>query len=122
MMDKNIKILVADDSAFMRKVLMHILENAGFTQFLECGNGDECYTAMLNEKPDLVLLDVIMPEVTGIDLLKKFGGALNSNVIVVSAVGQESMVNDAKKMGAKGYIIKPFDQTKVIDEIERVLN
>jgi two-component system chemotaxis response regulator CheY len=118
-MDKNIKILIADDSAFMRKVLKDVLEGAGFSQFVECGNGKECVDKYEAEKPGLVLLDIIMPEMSGIEVLKKIGST--ATVIIISAIGQNEMMEDAKKSGAKGYIIKPFDRKRVIEEIGRVL-
>ncbi|MEK7453111.1 MAG: response regulator [Patescibacteria group bacterium] len=118
-MNKDIKVLLADDSAFMRKVLKDILGDAGFSQFIECGNGKECLEKYESEKPELLLLDIIMPEMSGMEVLKKIG--FMSNVIIISAMGQSEMMNDAKKYGAKGYIVKPFDRKKVIDEIENVL-
>lgn len=119
-MDKNIKVLIADDSAFMRKVLKDTLESAGFSNFIECGDGKECLEKYELEKPGLVLLDIIMPEVDGMEVLKKIGKI--AKVVVISAVGQEKMIEEAKELGALGYIVKPFDKKPVVDEINRVLS
>lgn len=117
--DKNIKILITDDSEFMRKVLRGILEAEGFSQFIEAGNGNEAIEKFKEEKPGLVLLDIIMPEVNGLEVLKEIGSV--AKVLVISAVGEDSMVEDAKKAGAAGYILKPFDNKNVMDEINKVL-
>ncbi|MDA2921771.1 response regulator [Patescibacteria group bacterium AH-259-L07] len=119
-MDKNIKILIADDSAFMRKVLKDILAGAGFSKFVECGDGKECLAKYEAEKPGLVLLDIIMPVVDGMEVLKKIGTAVK--VLVISAVGQDKIIEETKQHGAVGYIVKPFDRKKVIDEITKVLS
>lgn len=113
------KILIADDSSFMRKVIMDILKGEGFSEFVECGSGKECLEKFEVEKPDLMLLDIIMPEMDGMEVLKKIGG--KANVLMISAVGQDSMIADAMQNGAKGYIVKPFDRKQVIAEIGKVL-
>lgn len=114
-MDKKSKVLVADDSAFMRKVLMDILQGLGFTNFIEAESGVEAVEKFNSEKPDLVMLDIIMPIKNGIDVLKEIGKS--AKVIVVSAVGQESMIEEAKTLGAIDYIIKPFDRAQVEQKI-----
>lgn len=118
-MGKNTKILIADDSEFMRKVLKTILEGSGFSNFIEAVDGKEVLQKIEKEKPDLVLLDLIMPEVGGMEVLKKAGKTVK--ILVVSAVGQENMVEEAKSYGAVGYIVKPFDRNKVIEDVEKVL-
>jgi two-component system chemotaxis response regulator CheY len=117
-MDKKAKILIADDSAFMRKVLKDILRAAGFEDFVECGNGKECIEKYESENPKVILLDLIMPEVDGMGVLKKIGD--KAKVLIISAVGQEKTLEEAKKLGASGYIIKPFDNRQVIKEIEKL--
>lgn len=113
------KILIADDSAFMRKVLMDILKDEGFSQFIECGSGKECLEKIEVEHPDLTLLDIIMPEMDGMEVLKQVGSKVP--VIVISAVGQDAMIADAKTNGAKGYIVKPFDKKQVMGEVGKIL-
>jgi len=114
------KILLADDSSFMRKVLTDILTKNGFTELVEASNGTEAIEKFASEKPDLCLLDVIMPETDGIEVLKDIipkGG----KAIMVSAVGQDEMIEKATAAGASGYIVKPFDEKQVIDEMNKVL-
>ncbi len=118
-MNTDIKVLICDDSAFMRKVLRDILEGAGFSNFIEAGTGKEAIEKFGAEKPDLVLLDIMMPEASGIEVLQQIGA--EATALVISAIGQETMVEDAKKNGAKGYLTKPFENDKVLEEIKKVL-
>ncbi len=118
-MNTNIKILLADDSAFMRKVLKDILTELGFSSFVEAENGNEAVVKFKTDKPDLLLLDIIMPEKDGMEVLKEIGS--QAKIVVVSAVGQDSMIADAKKLGAKDYIIKPFDKKNVEEVLTKVL-
>lgn len=118
-MEKNIKILTADDSAFMRKILIDILKGAGFSNFIEAENGNQAIEKFKAEKPDLVLLDIIMPEKDGIEVLREIGST--AKAIMVSAVGQDSIIKEAAALGAKGFIIKPFDKDKVLEEINKVM-
>lgn len=99
------KILIVDDSQFMRKILKDILSPEGY-EVLEAGNGKEALEKFEAEKPDLVLLDIIMPELDGIGVLQKIGRG--TKVIVISAVGQDKMVDEAKRLGALDYIVKPI--------------
>jgi two-component system, chemotaxis family, chemotaxis protein CheY len=110
------KILITDDSRFMRGVLKDIVISGGY-ECIEAENGKEAMEKFEQEKPDLVLLDVIMPEVDGISVLKKIGKT--AKIIVVSAVGQEKMVDEAKDLGALDYIVKPFDSKEVLEVIEK---
>jgi len=118
-MNTNIKILLADDSAFMRKILKDILTEAGFVNFIEVANGKEAIEKCESEKPDLALLDVVMPEVDGVATVKEIGH--KTKVVMVSAVGQESVINEAKSYGALGYIVKPFEKEKVLETLKVVL-
>ncbi|MDD4531485.1 MAG: response regulator [Candidatus Pacebacteria bacterium] len=113
------KILIADDSAFMRKVLIDILTENGFSVFVECANGNEALEKFASEKPDLCLLDIIMPEKDGLEVIKEIGR--QANIIVISAVGQDSMISEAKQNGAKGYLIKPFEKEQVVAEVKKIL-
>jgi two-component system, chemotaxis family, chemotaxis protein CheY len=111
------KILIADDSQFMRTILKDIAESADY-EVVEAQDGKETLEKLEQEKPDLLLLDVIMPNMDGMEVLKKLGG--KTKVIVISAVGQEKMINEAKELGASDYIVKPFDASKVLETIKRV--
>jgi len=114
------KILVADDSQFMRKVIIEILNKAGHTEITEASTGPEAIKAYEENKPDLVLLDVIMPEKDGTEVLKEIVPK-GAKAIVISAVGQDSILDQTKELGALGYIIKPFDETKVLEEVNKAL-
>lgn len=119
MTNSNATILLADDSAFMRNVLKSILQNGGYANFIEASDGQEAIKQINEKKPDLVLLDMIMPNLGGIEVLKAVGKKVK--IIVVSAVGQEKMIEEAKQLGATGYVVKPFDNAKVIEEVKAVL-
>lgn len=112
-------ILITDDSAFMRATLRNILEEAGFKDVAEAGDGDECLAAIKKRKPDLLLLDVIMPGRDGLSVVKEVGRVLP--VIMISAVGQEKVMADAMESGARAYVIKPFDAADVIAKVGAVL-
>jgi len=116
-METNKKILIVDDSAFMRKVLRDIFESAGYTNFSEAVNGKEAIEKWKSEKPEAVFLDVIMPDVNGMDVLKEIGG--EAKVVVVSAVGQKEMIAEAKSLGALDYVVKPFDRDQVLEKLNK---
>lgn len=113
------KILVADDSAFMRKVLIDILNNAGFKNIEEAENGKQVLEKNKEGSFDLILLDIIMPEVDGIEVVKQIGK--EANIIIISAIGQDGVITEAKENGAKGFIVKPFENDKVLEEVNRVI-
>ena len=113
------KILVADDSAFMRRILIDILKERGkFSAFAEAGNGDDALQIYRSEHPDIILLDLIMPGKDGFEVLKELGGKADVKILVISAIGQNQLIEEAQKLGAKGFIIKPFDGKDVIAKIE----
>ena len=116
-MDK--KILIVDDSAFMRKVLRDIFESAGYSNFIEASNGREAIEKWRKEKPDFMFLDVIMPEMNGMDVLREIGK--EAKVIIVSAVGQKDMIDEAKALGAIDYVVKPFDRDQVLEKAQRYI-
>lgn len=112
------KILIADDSAFMRTVLKNILKKAGYDDVIEAGDGEEALSKYEEEGPNLMLLDIVMPKLDGIGVLKKINKD-NVNVVIISAVGQKAMMEEAKLYGAKDFIIKPFDAQIVTDVVKR---
>ncbi|CAM3071551.1 response regulator [Sporolactobacillus spathodeae] len=116
------RILVVDDAAFMRMMLKDILKKNGFDVVGEGANGNEAVTKYEELKPDLVTLDITMPELDGIQALKKIK-AMDSNckVIMCSAMGQQAMVIDAIQAGAKDFIVKPFQADRVIEAIKKTL-
>ena len=119
-MKKDIKILIVDDSEFMRVFLKDVLSMIGFSKFIECVNGEECLKKYFEEKPDLILLDIVMPVLDGMEVLKKIGR--EAKIVAISAMGQEKIIEEAKQYGARGYIVKPFVKAKIEEELEKVLS
>lgn len=116
------KILIVDDTLFMRTLLKNILFSGGHTIVGEAGDGDEAVEKYKELKPDLVTMDVVMPKMNGIEALKTIKGIdPGAKVVMCTAVGQEQMVKLAIKSGARGYIVKPFQAPKVLEEINNVL-
>jgi two-component system chemotaxis response regulator CheY len=115
-------ILIVDDTLFMRTLLKNIIFSGGHTIAGEAVDGEEAVVKYRELKPDLVTMDVVMPKMNGIDALKGIR-ALDpqAKIIMCTAVGQEQMVKLAIKNGARGYIVKPFQALKVLDEIKNVL-
>ncbi len=116
------KILIVDDSRMMRIMLRNILEGAGYEIVGEAESGTEALVKYSLLKPDLMLLDIILPEIEGNVVL---GRVLKQNpdakVLIISAVGQRLLVDKALKSGAAGYIVKPFNSEDVIREVRRIL-
>ena len=116
------RILIVDDTLFMRTLLKNILFSGGHDIVGEAGDGDEAIERYKDLKPDLVTMDVVMPKVNGIEALKAIKALdTNARVVMCTAVGQEQMVKLAIKAGARGYIVKPFQAPKVLEEIKNVL-
>lgn len=117
------KILVVDDASFMRTVLKDIIKSNGLaTEILEAGDGVEGVKAYQTNKPNLVTMDVNMPRADGIQALRaimKIDPA--AKVVMVTSVEQKQIVQDAMKLGARDYIVKPFDKTTVGLVINKVL-
>lgn len=116
------RILIVDDAAFMRMMLKDILTKNGYEVVGEGANGNEAVAKYEELKPDLVTLDITMPELDGIQALRKIK-ALDAGckVIMCSAMGQQSMVIDAIQAGAKDFIVKPFQADRVIEAIKKTL-
>ena len=116
------KILIVDDAAFMRMMIKDILTKNGYEIAAEAENGQKAVEKYAETKPDLVLMDITMPEMDGIQALKKIkeldGGA---NVIMCSAMGQQAMVIEAIKSGAKDFIVKPFQAERVLEAVKKVV-
>ena len=119
-MNTDAKILIVEDSAFMRNVLRKILEGLGITNISEAADGKECLEKVESENPDLILLDMIIPEISGMEVLRKIGG--EKSIIVVSAVGQEEVIAESKKLGALSYITTPFENSKVEEEVKKIIS
>mgnify|MGYP001087257738 CR=1 FL=1 len=103
------KILLVDDAAFMRMMLKTTLEQAGYTEIVEASDGAQAVEMYKAEKPDLVFMDLTMPNKDGLEALKEIKGTdPGATIVMCSAMGQEAMVMDSIKSGAKDFIVKPF--------------
>lgn len=116
------RVLIVDDAIFMRMKLRDILEKGGFEVVAEAQNGLEAVDKYKTEMPDIVTLDITMPEMDGITALKKIKlidpGA---KVIMCSAMGQQSMVMDAIQAGASDFIVKPFETERVLQSVNKTI-
>ncbi|MEG6523231.1 response regulator [Desulfotomaculum sp. 1211_IL3151] len=116
------KILIVDDAMFMRKALRNMLERNGFEVVDEAENGAMGVEKYKKCRPDLVTMDITMPEMTGIDALKAIKAYdPQAKVIMVSAMGQESFVKEAVLSGAKSFIVKPFKEEFIIKAFNKIL-
>lgn len=113
-------ILIVDDAMFMRTMLKSILVKSGFNVVGEAGNGREALERYKELKPDIVTLDITMPEVDGLQAVKDIiAYDRNAKVIMCSAMGQQAMVLEAIKSGAKDFIVKPFQPERVLEAINK---
>lgn len=116
------KILLVDDAGFMRKMIQTYLTKANYTDFLEAGDGMQAVELFAQNKPDLVILDITMPNMSGIEVLAKIKEIdPSAKVIMCSAMGQETMVMEAIKLGALDFIVKPFKQERIIQTVSKIL-
>ena len=114
------RVLVVDDAAFMRMMLKDILTKNGYEICGEGTNGKDGAEKYNELKPDLVTMDITMPEMDGITALKAIRAMdADAKVIMCSAMGQQAMVIDAIQAGAKDFIVKPFQADRVIEAIKR---
>jgi Response regulator containing CheY-like receiver, AAA-type ATPase, and DNA-binding domains len=115
------RVLVVDDAIFMRMKLKDILEKNGFEVVAEAQNGIEAIEKYKAERPDLVTMDITMPEMDGITALKEIKKINpNAKVIMCSAMGQQSMVMEAIQSGAIDFIVKPFDVDRVSQSLSKL--
>lgn len=116
------KILLVDDAAFMRKMIKDTLSKAGYTELFEAVDGADAVAKFSEIQPDLVIMDITMPNMDGLEALKAIRAKDgNANVVMCSAMGQESMVMDAVRSGAKDFIVKPFKGDRVLKTVSTIL-
>lgn len=116
------RILIVDDAAFMRMMLKDILTKNGFEVVAEAADGVQAVEKYVETKPDLVTMDITMPEMDGIMALKEIRRIdPDAKVIMVSAMWQQAMVIDAIQVGAKDFIVKPFQADRVLEAVTKVL-
>ena len=115
-------VLICDDAAFMRMMIKNVLTKGGYNVVGEAENGAKAVEKYKELSPDLVLMDITMPEMDGIQALKEIkkidGGA---KVIMCSAMGQQAMVVESIQAGAKDFIVKPFQEERVLEAVKKVI-
>ena len=119
-MGKN--ILICDDAAFMRMMIKDILTKNGYTIAGEAENWIKAVEKYTEVKPDLVMMDITMPEMDGIQALKKIKSMdASATVIMCSAMGQQAMVIESIQSGAKDFIVKPFQADRVLEAVKKAI-
>ena len=115
-------ILICDDAAFMRMMIRDILTKNGFVVAGEAENGIKAIEKYQETHPDLVLMDITMPEMDGIQALKEIKKINeNAQIVMCSAMGQQAMVIESIQAGARDFIVKPFQADRVIEAVRKVL-
>ena len=116
------KVLVVDDAVFMRRMLTDILTEGGYEVAGEAANGKEGVEQYKKVKPDIVTMVIIMPEMGGIESVKEImKHDEKAKIVMVSAMGQQQLVVEAIQAGAKDFIVKPFESSRVLSAVERAL-
>ena len=116
------KVLIVDDAAFMRMMLKDILEKNGFEVIGEAASGVKAVELYESLNPDVVTMDITMPDMDGIEAVKKIKAVDSSaKIIMCSAMGQQNMVMEAIQAGARDFIVKPFQGDRVVEAIKKVL-
>lgn len=116
------KVLIVDDAAFMRMMLKNMLTKHGYEVIAEAENGQKAVEMYKEHNPDIVTMDITMPDMDGIQAVKEIKSIEpKAKIIMCSAMGQQEMVLNAIKAGARDFIVKPFSEEKVIQSINNVL-
>jgi len=115
-------ILIVDDAAFMRMMVKDILTKNGFTVIGEAENGAVAVEKYMELTPDLVIMDITMPEMDGLQAVREIKKRdAKARVVMCSAMGQQAMVIDAIQSGAKDFIVKPFQADRVVEAVTKAL-
>jgi len=116
------KILVCDDAMFTRTLISDILVKAGYQVVAEAANGVQAIEKYQQDKPDLVIMDLIMPDMGGIEAIKKIRKLdPNALIIVCSAMGQQALVMEALDAGASDFVVKPFQPAQILNTLKKLL-
>ena len=117
------RVLIADDSKLMRQILARILSGAGYAVAGEAKNGREAVSLYQKFKPDIVTMDIVMPGLDGLQALKVIKALdPNARVVMVSSIGQQDVIMEAIRAGAKDFLIKPFRRSQVVKTFTRIFN
>lgn len=117
------RVLIVDDSMYMRTMINEALASVGYEVVGQAGTGEAAIDMALDLRPDLITLDNILPDMIGTDILKvlKEGENLPSKVIMISAVGQESVIQEGMRLGAADYIVKPFTSDSLLQAVNKIM-
>lgn len=116
------KILICDDAGFMRMVIKNCLEQQGYDIVGEAEDGEQAITMYKILKPDLITMDITMPKISGIEALEQIIRIdSNANVLMCSAMGQQELVIRAIKLGARDFIVKPFEINRLQQAVSKIL-
>ncbi len=116
------KVLIVDDSLYMRTIIKDALTTAGFDVVGQAANGETAIDMALELQPDIITLDNILPDMLGLDILRTLREEeLESKIIMISAVGQQSVIDEGMRLGLDGYIVKPFTPEQLVQELNKVL-
>lgn len=116
-------VLVVDDAKLMRQMLCDILEEAGYKVIAEAQHGDEAVALYAQHQPDLVTMDVLMPQKNGVEAVREIvKNWPTARIFMISSIGQESLIQEAIDAGAADFVVKPFRKEDVLDAAQRVLN
>jgi len=115
-------VLICDDAIFMRTMVGDILRQAGFTVVGEASSGVEAVAKYRELKPDLVTMDIVMPDMGGIDAVREITAEdPSARILMCSAMGQQALVIEAIQAGARDFVVKPFHPSRVLEAVQRVL-
>ena len=116
------RVLIVDDAAFMRMIIKNILTDSGYQVIGEAENGIEAIEMYNEAMPDLVIMDITMPEMDGIEAVKEIiKQDSNARIVMCSAMGQQEMVIESIEAGAKDFIVKPFQSERVVEAVRKVM-
>jgi two-component system chemotaxis response regulator CheY len=116
-------VLVCDDAIFMRTMIADILTQAGYKVVGEAESGVEAVQKYQELKPDLVTMDIVMPEMGGIDAVREIVKMYpEARILMCSAMGQQALVVEAIQAGAKDFVVKPFQPARVLEAVQRLLS
>jgi two-component system chemotaxis response regulator CheY len=117
-----VKILIVDDSSFMREMLRGILQSEGYDEIFEAANGEIAVKEYRKHRPDIVFMDIVMEHKDGISALQEIRGVdKEAKVVMVSVLGHDAMKEQAEKAGAKHFITKPFQESQIVEMVREIL-
>ncbi|MEP0367954.1 MAG: response regulator [Cyclobacteriaceae bacterium] len=116
-------VLIVDDSIYMRSLIRSALEEAGYEVIGEAKDGESAIDLAMETRPDLITLDNILPDMMGFEILKVLREqGLESKIVMISAVGQQTVINKGKELGASDYIVKPFTSEALVEVVNKVFS